>query len=109
MGRFAVKDKLMATFIAAREQVKVLLQGSKVALTSDHLVPWTSPNKMAFIGTTVALLDKKFQPTVAIIGFQQMLGEHSGYNITQSFYETIHLFDLREKVHICNVDILYYE
>ena len=106
MGRFAVKDKLMATFIAAREQVKVLLQGSKVALTSDQ---WTSPNKMAFIGTTVALLDKKFQPTDAIIGFQQMLGEHSGYNITQSFYETINLFDLREKVHICNVDILYYE
>jgi len=92
-----VKDKIMTSFIAAREQVKVLLQGSKVALTSDL---WTSPNKMAFIGTTVPLLSKEFQPIDAIIGFKQMLGGHSGYNIAQSFYETIVLFDLQERVRI---------
>ncbi|KZS01068.1 Zinc finger protein [Daphnia magna] len=96
MGRTAVKDKLMSTlFLASRDKVITILKGGKVALTTDL---WTSPNKLAFIGITVSLLNDKFEPTEAIIGFKQMLGEHSGINIGNTFFYTIKLFELQERM-----------
>jgi hypothetical protein len=92
-----VKDKLMTTFIDARAKVTATLQEAKVALTTDL---WTSPNKLAFMGITASYLTKAFKPIEVIIGFKQLLGEHSGMNIGNSFYDTIKLYDLQERVRI---------
>ncbi|KAI9565339.1 hypothetical protein GHT06_009131 [Daphnia sinensis] len=97
MGRIAVKDKLMSTFLASRDKVITILKGGKVALTTDL---WTSPNKLAFMAITAFLLSDKFEPIEAIIGFKQMLGEHSGINIANTFFDTIKLFELQERVKI---------
>lgn len=96
MGRTAVKDKLMTTFIESRDKVIAMLRGSKVALTTDL---WTSPNKLAFLGITVSFITGQFKPIDAIIGFKKMPGECSGIDIGDTFFDTIKLFDLQERVH----------
>jgi hypothetical protein len=97
LSRISVKDKLMTTFIDARAKVTATLQEAKVALTTDL---WTSPNKLAFMGITASYLTKAFKPIEVIIGFKQLLGEHSGMNIGNSFYDTIKLYDFQERVRI---------
>ena len=92
-----MKDKLMSTFIDARAKVTATLKEGKVALTTDL---WTSPNKLAFMGITASFLTKEFKPIEVIIGFKHWLEEHSGINIGDSFYDTVKLFDLEERVRI---------
>lgn len=95
LSRTSVKDKLMSTFIDARAKVTATLQEAKVALTIDL---WTSPNKLAFMGITASYLTKDFKPIEVIIGFKHLLGEHSGMNIGDSFYDTIKLYDLQVRI-----------
>ncbi|KAK4006654.1 hypothetical protein OUZ56_011812 [Daphnia magna] len=84
----------MSTFLASRDKVITILKEGKVALTTGL---WTSPNKLAFLEITVSLLNDKFEPIEAIIGFKQMLGEHSGINTGNIFFDTIKLFELQER------------
>ena len=55
---------------------------------------WTSPNKLAFMGIAIDLLTEKFDRTGVIIGFKEMIGENSGTNIADTFYDNIKLFEL---------------
>ena len=59
---------------------------------------WTSPNKLAFMGIAIDLLTEKFDRTGVIIGFKEMIGENSGTNIADTFYDNIKLFELRKIV-----------
>ena len=51
------------------------LSSGKVALSTDL---WSSPNKLAFMGITVATLDIDFIPIDVVIGLKHMIGEHFG-------------------------------
>ncbi len=46
---------------------------------------------------TAAFLDDNFIPSDIIIGFQHVLGEHSGINLAENFYSTILSHNLQEK------------
>ena len=59
---------------------------------------WTSPNKLAFMGIAIDLLTEKFDRTGVIIGFKEMIGENSGTNIADTFYDNIKLFELHKIV-----------
>lgn len=61
------------------------------------------------MGVTVSLITEKFKPINAIIGFKQVLGERSGINIGDTFFDTIKLFDLQERVRTLYLQILFCE
>jgi hypothetical protein len=63
------------------------------------------------MGITVSLLTKQFKPIDAIIGFKQIIGERSGSNFGDTFFETIKSFELQEQVRIVYLyfDLFYSE
>ena len=50
------------------------------------------------MGIAIDLLTEKFDRTGVIIGFKEMIGENSGTNIADTFYDNIKLFELRKIV-----------
>ena len=85
----------MKTFLQSRCKVMAKLSSGKVALSTDL---WSSPNKLAFMGITVATLDTDFIPIDVVIGFKHMIGEHSGTKIAKHFYETIEIYNIQDRV-----------
>jgi hypothetical protein len=50
------------------------------------------------MGIAIDLLTEKFDRTGVIKGFKEMIGENSGTNIADIFYDNIKLFELRKIV-----------
>jgi hypothetical protein len=86
-----------------RMKVIARLRNHNVALTTDL---WTSPNKMAFVGITTSILDAKFNPMDIIIGFKHIIGDQSGIDIAEKFYETMKYYKLEDKVTKFKYDLL---
>ena len=95
LGASALKARLMKTYVKSRYQVIQRLGNHKVALTTDL---WTSPNNLAFMGITLSMLTDKFNPLSIIISFKNFLGDRSGVNIGEIFYEIVKYYKLKERV-----------
>ena len=85
----------MKTYVKSRYQVIQRLGNHKVALTTDL---WTSPNNLAFMGITLSMLTDKFNPLSIIISLKNFLGDRSGVNIGEIFYEIVKYYKLNERV-----------
>jgi len=57
-----------------------------LCLTTD---PWTSPNKVSFMGITCGWMDANFDVHDIVVGYGKRFGEHSGENITHHFYKRL--------------------
>uniref|UniRef100_A0A0P6EU04 Zinc finger protein n=1 Tax=Daphnia magna TaxID=35525 RepID=A0A0P6EU04_9CRUS len=90
-----LKDMLMQTYMKTRQQVIDRLSESSVALTTDV---WISPNNVAFMVTGVAIWNERIKPINIIIGFKHVMGEHSGVNLAESFYNTVTFYQLNDNM-----------
>ncbi|KAI9560793.1 hypothetical protein GHT06_011745 [Daphnia sinensis] len=91
----ALKDLLMQTYMKTRQEVIDRLSENSVALTADV---WISPNNVAFMVTGVAIWNEKIKPINIIIGFKHVMGEHSGVNFAESFYDTVTFYQLNDNM-----------
>lgn len=48
----------------------------------------------------VAMWDERFKPVNVTIGFKHIVGEHSGLNLAENFYETVGCYRLNNNVEI---------
>ncbi|XP_057371912.1 uncharacterized protein LOC130692850 [Daphnia carinata] len=91
----ALKDMMMQTYMKTRQQVIDRLTETSVALTTDM---WISPNNVAFLVTGVAIWNEGIKPINIIIGFKHVMGELSGVNLAESFYDTVTFYQLNDNM-----------
>ncbi|XP_045028216.1 uncharacterized protein LOC116922130 [Daphnia magna] len=50
------------------------------------------------MGIAIAMWNEKFQPIDIIIGFKPVLGDHSGVNLAENFYNNLTSYQLNDKI-----------
>jgi len=75
-------------------QFFMLFQGL-LSFTTDL---WTSANLYAMIAVTASFLTEDFRMVEVVLGFRQLSGDHSGYNIADAFYSILCDYNLQNRV-----------
>jgi hypothetical protein len=79
MSRKQIKEKIMLSY--AEEKAKLVAKlfkiNSKIAVTLDM---WTSKNQYCFMGITGHFINSAWKLEKIVLGFKQVVGDHSGEN-----------------------------
>jgi hypothetical protein len=84
-----------ATISQQRAILDTLPPTSKLSLSLDC---WTSPFQQAFIAITGYFLDESWEYREVLLGFEPLLGTHSGENLAKVVQTTIEAYDLSDRI-----------
>jgi hypothetical protein len=102
-----LKRRLVDLYEINLEKIKNILKETpgKISFTTDI---WTSPSTKSFMSLTAHFIDEKWKLRSIIVDFPQLLGQHTGVNIKNTFVSSLqHLSIPQNKVIIVKIYIIY--
>jgi len=68
-------------------------------MVSIALDAWTSSSRLPFLGITVKWIGADWMIRTVVIGFERLVGAHTGENLSETLEEVLREFKLLDKVH----------
>lgn len=92
-----ISSLLTRTYLFEKDVIKQTLQS---ALSSIHLTLdlWSSPNHLSLLGIVAHYTDDNGQLTNAVLGMQEVDGEHTGENLALVVIEVLEEYQILSKV-----------
>ena len=69
------------------------------SMVSIALDAWTSSSRLPFLGITVKWIGADWMIRTVVIGFERLVGAHTGENLSETLEEVLREFKLLDKVH----------
>jgi hypothetical protein len=69
---------------------------SKVSISLDA---WTSQNGIPFLGITAKWINDNWEIQTILVGFERLIGSHSGENLAEATKQVLQEYNLLGKVH----------
>lgn len=92
----AISDSIMSHFRTTKAEMKALLASEpNISLTGDC---WTSTNGRSIFGITAHWITQDFKPRESIIGMKQVLGQHTGLNLSNHLHTVLLEYDIVDKI-----------
>lgn len=70
-------------------------------MVSVALDAWTSSSGLPFLGIVVKWVSEHWKVTTVTIGFERLIGEHTGDNLAEALASVLSEFNLIDKVSKC--------
>ena len=68
---------------------------SRVSISLDA---WTSPNQIPFLGITAKWINDEWELNTILIGFERLVGEHTGSNLAEATESVLREYGILNKV-----------